>query len=191
MVFVVNGNWRLGKAFDLHTVASTHLGIDEYGHDRFENVRSEMGELVYQLKYKQDKSVLNKIVNLLDGISGIEKFDYLIPIPATNKTRKIQPVEAIAVALGQHRSVAVLTDALLNDGKEELKSVSDPVMRNELLKESITIYKPERLVGKKVLLIDDLYRSGSTLTVATELLLKMGKAEQVCVLTMTKTRNNR
>ena len=44
------GNWDSGLAYDLHTVASTHLGVDENGYDRFENTRSEMGELVYQLK---------------------------------------------------------------------------------------------------------------------------------------------
>ena len=43
----------------------------------------------------------------------------------------------------------------------------------------------------KILLVDDLYRSGTTLRVATDLLKTTGKAEKVSVLTMTKTRSNR
>lgn len=91
MVIDLEGNWKSGKAFDLHTVASTHLGTDEFGHDRWETTRSEMGELVYQLKYRFDQAAVAKIIALLDKISGIEKFDFILPIPATNKTRPIKP----------------------------------------------------------------------------------------------------
>ncbi len=76
MAITLEGNWKSGKAFDLHTVSSTHLGTDEFGHDRFDSQRSEVGELVYQLKYKADKSAVSKIVDLLDHIKGIEAFDY-------------------------------------------------------------------------------------------------------------------
>lgn len=191
MVISLEGIWRSGMAFDLHTVSSTHLGIDEYGHDRFENTRSEMGELVYLLKYRSDKSTLPKIVALLDEIKGIEKFDHLVPIPPTNKKRSFQPVELIAQALGERRSVNVLTNLLTNDGDEELKGISDPVERNEHLQKAIRMTEQADVSGKKILLVDDLYRSGATLAIATKLLYLEGKAEVVSVLTMTKTRSNR
>jgi competence protein ComFC len=101
MAITLEGNWMSGKAYDLHTKSSTHLGTDEFGHDRFDNTRSEMGELVYQLKYKHDKSKVEEIVTLLDQIGGIENFDFIIPIPPTNKNRPIKPVELIAVELGK------------------------------------------------------------------------------------------
>jgi predicted amidophosphoribosyltransferase len=47
------------------------------------------------------------------------------------------------------------------------------------------------LQGNSVLLIDDLYRSGSTLEVATELLIREAKVKHVFVLALTKTRSNR
>jgi competence protein ComFC len=192
VAITLEGNWKSGKAYDLHTVASTHLGIDEQGRDRFENTRSEMGELVYQLKYKQDKTAVEKIVKLLDGIKGIEGFDFIIPIPPTNKKRAIKPVELIAEALGKRRDVAVLTSVLTNSGDEELKGITDPVARNELLEAALKLNTAgNKFEGKKVLLVDDLYRSGSTLRVATNLVYKEGKASQVSVLTMTKTRSNR
>ncbi|MGH6632289.1 MAG: hypothetical protein ACREB0_02915, partial [Sphingopyxis sp.] len=108
MAISLEGKWHSGLAFDLHTISSTHLGVDEFGHDRFENTRSEMGELVYQLKYRYDKASLSKIVSLLDKIKGIEKFDYIAPIPPTNKKRPFQPVELIAHALGERRGVKVV-----------------------------------------------------------------------------------
>jgi len=72
MAITLEGNWKSGKAYDLHTVSSTHLGKDEFGHDRFDNTRSAMGELLYQLKYQHDKTKVSEIVTLLDGIGGIE-----------------------------------------------------------------------------------------------------------------------
>jgi predicted amidophosphoribosyltransferase len=150
-----------------------------------------MGELLYQLKYKQQPDEVAKIVALLDQIQGIETFDALVPIPPTNKNRAYQPVPLIAEALGVRRNVPVLADLLQNSGTEELKSITDPVARLELLKAAITISGPNRVAGKKVLLIDDLYRSGSTLNVATDIIMSQGKAERVCVLTMTKTRSSR
>ena len=192
MVITLEGNWRTGKAYDLHTVSSAHLGIDQFGHDRWETNRSEMGELVYQLKYKQDVSSVDRIVTLLDQIGNIESFDFIVPIPPTKKNRPIKPVELIALALGRRRNVAVVTGALINDGSEELKEITDPVARNELLEAALKLSAPADLFqAKKVLLVDDLYRSGSTLHVATDLLYKQGKAAHVCVLTMTKTRSNR
>jgi predicted amidophosphoribosyltransferase len=191
VAITLEGNWKSGKAYDLHTVASTHLGTDEFGHDRFDNKRSEMGELVYVLKYKHDTSAVERIVALLDDIGGIEKFDFLVPIPPTKKNRPVKPVELITAALGKRRGVPVVADALVNSGSEELKGITDPVARNELLEAALQLRPTAIFEGKRVLLVDDLYRSGATLRVATDILYRQGKAAQVSVLTMTKTRSNR
>lgn len=190
MTHRLEGNWSAGLAFDLHTVSSIYLGEDEFGHDRFENTRSAMGDLVYRLKYRQDESAVGEIIELLKTVPSIESFDLIIPVPAT-KHRALQPVPAIAHALGKQRGVEVREDLLTNKGTKELKEVTDPVERERLLKESIALTDASAVAGKKVLLIDDLFRSGSTLMVATDILLKQGKAGRVCVLTMTKTRSNR
>lgn len=185
------GNWQSGKAYDLHTVSSTFLGTDERGHDCFDTTRSAMGQLVYRLKYASDQTALAEIVTLLDDIKGIENFDYLVPIPATNKKRIVQPVDSIAVALGKRRGVAVLGGFLENTGNEELKGISDPVERHERLRAAMRIAGDRQITGKSLLLIDDLYRSGTTLMIATDLLYNAGKAGKVCVLAMTKTRSTR
>lgn len=191
MVIKLEGNWHSGLAFDLHTVSSTHLGADKSGRDHFENTRSEMGELLYQLKYRNNNTGLLQIVALLDAVRGIENFDYIVPIPPTNKKRPAQPVELIAVALGAHRKVKVWKDLLINAGDEELKGISDPVERIERLQKAINLTANANVIGTKILLVDDLYRSGATLHIATDLLYKVGKAEKVSVLTMTKTRSHR
>ena len=53
MSIELKGNWKKGFACDVHTLSSTYLGVNAWGHDKYENTRSEMGELLYKLKYKR------------------------------------------------------------------------------------------------------------------------------------------
>lgn len=192
MTIEIKGNWRKGLAYDVHTLSSTYLGPDEYGHDRWDNTRSEMGQLVYQLKYKNDRSTIPKIVDLITKkIKGIEKFDLIIPIPSTNKNRSYQPVEEIAKELGRRKRVKVRSLLTKKAGGAELKNIDDAREREELLKGRISTSGEHDISSQKVLLLDDLYRSGTTLSVATDVLYNDAKVDSVSVLTMTKTRSRR
>lgn len=186
----LEGNWTKGLAFDLHTVASVYLGPDEFGHDRFDNTRSEIGELVYQLKYKNDQSAVARIIELLSAIKGIENFDAIIPVPSS-KARAVQPVDAIAKALGEQRGVPVLEGYLIKEGNAELKGIHDPEERLKALESTIKISGKQDISGQRVLLLDDLYRSGATLNACCNVLKEQGGVGDISVLTMTKTRSNR
>ena len=192
MLRKLKGNWKKGVAFDHHTLSSEYIGFNQSGHDQWDTERSEMGELVYQLKYQHKPNSAQKIVELLDRIKGIEEMDFIIPIPPTDATRVFQPVLLIAKALGERRNVEVLSDQLLKKpGGAQLKNVEVPEERQKLLRDSMRLSEKNDVSGKKVLLIDDLYRSGATLSVATDLLINQGCASGVAVLTMTKTRKRR
>ncbi len=184
------GSWKKGLAFDLHTLSSVHLGVDQSGHDRFHNTRSEMGELVYQLKSGGDKSAVPKIINLLASLSGNDTFDAIIPAPSS-KARVLRPVDAIALALGTQCGVTVLVGYLNKEGDAELKNIDDPVERANALRSGIKITGKKDIAGKKVLLLDDLYRSGATLEACCNVLRTQANVSDICVLTMTKTRRNR
>ena len=45
----IPGRWREGYVLDYHTLDSTYLGDDEYGHPMFDTKRSDVGELLYRL----------------------------------------------------------------------------------------------------------------------------------------------
>ena len=191
MVHRLIGDWKSGSAFDLHTVTSTYLGPNQFGHDQFNNTRSEMGELLYQLKYQNDKSAISTIIELLKAIK-IGNFNYIIPVPSS-KFRNFQPVDAIATALGEQRGIHVLIGYLEKESNDtEIKSVTDPEQRVELLKGVIRIAGEDgKLLGKTVLLVDDLYRSGATLNACCRILKEKAGVASVSVLTMTKTRSKR
>lgn len=184
------GNWTKGSAYDIHTLSSTYLGVDSHGHDHYDSQRSEMGQLLYELKYQRNQSVVSRIVGLLlSTYRGLEKADVIIPVPAS-KVRALQPVTEVAKALGASVNVPVSEALIKQAGGEELKNIADPSERVSKLGNLISFDAENYdLAGKNVLLLDDLYRSGSTLTVATDVIFKAG-AKNVVVLTLTKTRSN-
>lgn len=194
MTIVLKGNWKKGFAYDVHTISSTYLGADEYGHEQWETTRSEMGQLIYDLKYKQNTSVVSSIVDLLlkmDGIEIIDQVDCIVPIPATNPNRTAQPVLEIVCELEKYVDIPVMYDLLtMERGGPELKNVFDPSRRQELLREKLILSDKHNISNQNILLIDDLYRSGATLKEATELLYDAG-VQNVYVIAMTRTRRIR
>lgn len=189
----ITGNWKKGFALDLHTTGCEYLGDDQYGHPQFNTTRSEIGQLLYELKYRGNKKVIPKIIDKIkECITGIEYFDYFISIPPSKTDRLFQPVELICRALSSEYNIPFLQDAIIKmRSAEELKNVSDISKRKEILEDTISFNASYDFKGKDVLLIDDLYRSGSTLTVVTDLLYKQGNASCVSVIVLTKTRSNR
>ncbi|MCK5374098.1 MAG: ComF family protein [Alphaproteobacteria bacterium] len=191
MSIELEGNWDNGLAYDIHTLDSTYLGVDENGRDRWENTRSEMGTLVYGLKYNHKKGNIAKIIDLITAkIKGLDTFDLIIPIPPT-KHRFLQPVEELAKELGRRKRVRVINALEKMPSDTEIKNVNNPEERKKTLRETMRLTEKHDFSGKKILLLDDLFRSGITLEVATNILYNDAKAERVCVLTMTKTRSNR
>lgn len=188
----LSGNWSEGFALDLHTISSEFLGYDEFGHEVFDTKRSGIGELLYRLKYKSDKSSLKEIldvtVNFLSNEWKISRIlDGILPIPPS-RSRVLQPVIEVARGISPMLQIP-LYEGFLIKVKEtpELKNVYDYQKRLELLKD-VFVTKNLSLKGKNVLLFDDLYRSGATFNAVTRVLYEKGVVNKVYVLALTKTR---
>lgn len=88
--------------------------------------------------------------------------------------------------------VPVIEDALEKSaGSPQLKNVEDEKEREELLKKHMALTGNHNLSEMNVLVLDDVYDSGATLKVATDILYDCEKCKNVYVLTMTKTRSRR
>ena len=83
-----------------------------------------------------------------------------------------------------------LQDAIgSNPGGPPLKGIQDVEERRAALKGRF-LARADRVAGRTLLLVDDLYRSGSTAEAVT-LVLLAGGSQGVYLLTMTKTRSHR
>ena len=79
----IKGAWKKGYALDVQTVSSVFLGYSDTGRARFDTLRSEVGELLYKLKYQADKTAVDPIARaaltlLIRWKPGI---DLIVPAP--------------------------------------------------------------------------------------------------------------
>ncbi|HUO04235.1 MAG TPA: hypothetical protein VMU16_03450 [Candidatus Binataceae bacterium] len=187
----ISGRWREGYALDLQTLSSTPIGYNEFGHMQFDNTRSEVGELLYRLKSKGDRTVVAEIAGAAEEFlnSWAPSVDIIVPVPASG-SRPAQPVIILAKAISKRVGIPLAECVTLTRKTPQLKNVYDFAERLKLLK---GLHKLDAAVtgGKQVLLFDDLYRSGATLNSITEALYSQGKAVKVFALTITKTRVHR
>lgn len=187
----IEGPWRAGIVLDWHTVESKLAGENEFGHPAFETTRSEIGELLYQFKYRSNRQALNQLLVLaMERMAEAKgKFGLVLPVPPSNPTRTVtqQIAAGLATGLAAPTSTTALTKVRATD---ELKSVTDPARRKELLN-GVFAADPAQILGKSVLLVDDLYRSGATLEAATEAAYAQGGASAVYVFAVTRTRVHR
>jgi len=59
----IYGAWKEGYVLDLHTISSTYIADDEDGNPMFDTKRSEIGQLLYRLKYDSDETAVEDLVN--------------------------------------------------------------------------------------------------------------------------------
>lgn len=94
----------------------------------------------------------------------------------------------VARALSEYLHVPLCEDCLAKvKSSAQLKDVFDFAKRAEILKDAFRVY-PENTGGKRLLLVDDLYRSGAIVTAIAQLLTTTGGARAVYLLTLTQTR---
>jgi competence protein ComFC len=183
------GKWRKGFALDIHTISSTPIGHNEFGHMQFETVRSEIGELLYKLKSKGDQSVVPEIAAAaIEALKpSLSKFDVIVPVPPSTQ-RAVQPVTLLANAIGKGLNVPVVPAVKKVKETPQLKNIYDLDERAKVLNGAFEV--DQSMAGKRVLLFDDLYRSGATMNVITEALIDDGKAADVMAFVITRTRSN-
>ena len=191
----IHGNWQAGYALDFHTVSSRLLPDGTY-----DTERTEIGELVYQVKYRHDRGKIQPIAEIAAKfvredftVTGDLVHRYLnaiIPIPFSDTNRPFQPVPEIAAEIGNLLNRPVRTDYLIRERPTRL--IRD--LRHEERQAEIQgafIVQSQDLRGRWVLLFDDLYDSGATLTEVTNVLYEQGRVRHVLVLTLTQTRTRR
>lgn len=183
----LKGPWLEGYALDVHSTGSEFLGYDEYGHEQFDTKRTDVGELLYRVKYKGDEAALTELADVMAEFvksKGVPS-EIIVPVPPT-RVRRVQPLAKIVVALGQRLRIPVISTAVKKSGGAELKNLHGFEERRKVLENAISV-DPRQVAGKRILLVDDLVRSGATIAAVAEQLTAAG-ARAVYVLAATQTR---
>lgn len=118
----------------------------------------------------------------------IKKYDYIIPIPMHRTNQKIRgynQTEIIAKKLAQECNVKYLNNCLVKAKQNKRQSTLDEKHRKENVKNVYKLLDFEQIKDKNILLIDDIYTTGSTFE-ACKNELKKGQAKKVDILVIAK-----
>jgi len=181
----IDGPWTEGFVLDRHVISAVPIGyLGE--HMQFDTTRSALGELVYQLKYRNGP--LNDIVDTAVGFvnarwNGV--IECVVPPPPSLHRTK-QPAVLIAAGIAAALGVPAAPSAAV-------KATATPQMKNVPLHERAPLLSAATQAGsdsvqsRRVLLVDDLWETGSTLRRVAEVLGQMG-ASEIRALAMTRTK---
>lgn len=189
----LRGPWDEGFALDVHTTDSQYLGDDAYGHPQYQTTRSEIGELLYRLKYRGEEAVIAPLCEVACAFVKGRTWpvDMIVGVPPSRPGRRIQPVPLLADAMGKALGVEVCKDCIKKvENTAELKSVYEYQKRVEMLANAYAV-EADKTRGRNVLLIDDLYRSGATIEAVSKSLREAGQVGALFAVAFTRTRKRR
>ncbi len=152
-------------------------------------------EAVHLMKYEK-KQVISKHLNQLlqtylpEDLASIG-YDFLLPIPLhTNRLRQrgFNQAEQIAQGVAQVWGVPVRTDILFRiRDTVPLSSLGSYEERMKNIAGAFEVRSQDSIQGRKILLIDDIFTTGTTINEALKV-LQVANPNCVDVLTLTRTR---
>ncbi len=148
-------------------------------------------KLIHKMKYGKKQSI-GEILSeyLLEFIVsqniGLDEYDYIIPVPLSSvkmRERGFNQAEFILRKLSDYYRVPVLNKVLLRRHHRYSQASLNRTDRLNNLKNVFRVSGKNTLAGKKVVLVDDVRSTGSTVYFCSEKLFEAG-VERIMVLTL-------
>lgn len=153
-------------------------------------------EMIWALKFQGRRSLANPLGRLLAGVVlrelGPVRPDLVVPVPLTGKrlrSRTFNQAELLALALGQELGLAV-TGKVLFRVRETAPQVNlSRRSRWQNLAGAFKVVLPDRVAGRRLLLVDDVLTTGATAAACTRALEAAGAAGVYVVTVATGIEN--
>ena len=174
----IKNNFNNKKYFDEHLYIFLYQGI--------------IRRIILKYKFQEEAYLYKTFVNFLlkneNFFEKIEKYDTIVPVPISKKRKKKRGYNQSELLA---KEIAYNANLVLE--KESLYKIKDIVEQSKLNKENrlkniqgvYELVNKEKLNKKKILLIDDIYTTGSTVNECSKV-LREAKPKKIGVLTLAK-----
>ncbi len=118
----------------------------------------------------------------------LERYDLILPVPLHPKKlrqRGFNQAVFLGRALARQHGLALRVDLIRRKGYTMPQVGLDAKDRHQNVRGAFEVKTPEAVEGKKVILVDDVYTTGSTVSECA-MVLKEAGAEEVAVLTLAR-----
>ena len=115
-------------------------------------------------------------------------YDIIIPVPIHKKRkhrRGYNQTELVAKEISHQLKIKMGKDVLIKNINTKAQSELSKKERNDNIKGAFKVQNLQKIIGKKILLIDDIYTTGSTANECRKI-LKLAGAKNIGILTIAK-----
>jgi predicted amidophosphoribosyltransferase len=187
----ITGPWDRGYVLDKHVLSSTFTGYNEQGHAQFDTTRSDIGEALFKLKYRSDKSQIASLAAQVATsiVPHFDKVEMIIPMPASN-TRPWQPVDEIAKELAKLINAPLIEGVIVKTAAAQgTKQLKDMTTKEEKLAALNGRFSIKDVITNEgcwnTLLLDDLFDTGASMEAACTALRTYPKVKNIYVAALT------
>lgn len=150
-------------------------------------------DLIHSFKYNQKTHLRSPLALLtLEGVGGFladHQPHLIVPVPLHRsrlRQRGFNQAVLLGRVLSRRLSIPMLTDALTRTRPTEPQIQLSAAERRLNVKGAFTVTKPDSVAGKRILLLDDVMTTGSTMDECARELKKAG-ADMVTAVTIART----
>jgi ComF family protein len=151
-------------------------------------------KLLHELKYKGNRELGVMLGAWYGGhlleVAGFNSFNFIVPVPLHKRKLRIRGYNqsaAIAEGISAVTGKPTLDDLLVRSRFTDTQTKKHKVDRWQNVASVFETVGEEKVRGKKVLLIDDVLTTGSTLASCAEVLLDRGAAEiGICAVALSR-----
>lgn len=176
--------FRIEKNLNINYYFEEHLYIFEY--------QGMIRKVILDYKFKDKAYLYKTIVNFLlknkKFFQILESYDTIMPVPISRKRRKergYNQSELLAKEITKSVFIEYNNQCLFKNKNIIEQSKLNKEDRQKNIKGVYELHNPKMIQGKKILLIDDIYTTGSTVNECCKV-LRRAKPKKIGVLTLAK-----
>ena len=152
-----------------------------------------MKEAIHLLKYRRKKGIMERLEKILKVYFfnmdlPFSKFDLVVPIPLHRKKLKergFNQAELLARVIATHFDLKLVKNNLKRVKATKSQTSLSKKQRLENIKGAFQFRNKDEFREKKILLVDDVYTTGTTVREAAKV-LKKAKAREVYIFTLAR-----
>lgn len=149
-------------------------------------------KLILRFKFKENAYLAGLFAEIIsknkEFVQNLKQYDYIVPVPMYIENKNIRgynQTELLAKSIKDKFEIDYIQDAIIKIKQNRKQSSLNEKERVENVKDTYKLQNSKELKNKKILLLDDIYTTGSTINACREELIK-SEADKIDVLVLAK-----